>query len=158
MRAILMFHNQVRDKVTRQCPQTTTFEEKGELKRIRTDFLKTGARSFIVAEDTVPTTPRASLSGSFLQTLPECMVYTPLKGHSLSLSGSFLQTLPECMVYTPLKGHSLSLSGSFLQTLPECMVYTPLKGHSLSPRSCPVTLSAPPERFLVLILKFVEAT
>ena len=24
----------VRDKVTRQCPQTTTFEEKGELKRI----------------------------------------------------------------------------------------------------------------------------
>ena len=26
----------VRDKVTRQCPQTTTFEEKGELKRIRT--------------------------------------------------------------------------------------------------------------------------
>ena len=26
----------VRDKVTRQCPQTTTFEEKGELKRIQT--------------------------------------------------------------------------------------------------------------------------
>ena len=25
----------VRDKVTRQCPQTTTFEEKGEPKRIR---------------------------------------------------------------------------------------------------------------------------
>ena len=25
-----------RDKVTKQCPQTTTFEEKGELKRIRT--------------------------------------------------------------------------------------------------------------------------
>ena len=24
----------VRDKVTRQCPQTTTFEDKGELKRI----------------------------------------------------------------------------------------------------------------------------
>ena len=24
----------VRDKVTRQCPQTTTFEEKGELKQI----------------------------------------------------------------------------------------------------------------------------
>ena len=28
----------VRDKVTRQCPQTTTFEEKGELKRIRTEI------------------------------------------------------------------------------------------------------------------------
>ena len=27
----------VRDKVTRQCPQTTTFEEKGLLKRIRTE-------------------------------------------------------------------------------------------------------------------------
>ena len=27
----------VRDKVTRQCPQTTTFEEKGEPKRYRTE-------------------------------------------------------------------------------------------------------------------------
>ena len=27
----------VRDKVTRQCPQTTTFQEKGEPKRIRTE-------------------------------------------------------------------------------------------------------------------------
>ena len=27
----------VTDKVTRQCPQTTTFEEKGEPKRIRAD-------------------------------------------------------------------------------------------------------------------------
>ena len=27
----------VRDKVTSQCPQTTTFEEKGEPKRIRTE-------------------------------------------------------------------------------------------------------------------------
>ena len=27
----------VRDKVTRQCPQTTTFEDKGEPKRIRTE-------------------------------------------------------------------------------------------------------------------------
>ena len=29
----------VRDKVTRQCPQTTTFEEKGEQKRIRTEVI-----------------------------------------------------------------------------------------------------------------------
>ena len=29
----------VRDKVTSQCPQTTTFEEKGEPKRIRTEVL-----------------------------------------------------------------------------------------------------------------------
>ena len=29
----------VRDKVTRKCPQTTTFEEKGELKRYRTEVL-----------------------------------------------------------------------------------------------------------------------
>ena len=29
----------VKDKVTRQCPQTTAFEEKGEPKQIRTEFL-----------------------------------------------------------------------------------------------------------------------
>ena len=29
----------VRDKVTRPCPQTTTFEEKGEPKRYRTEVL-----------------------------------------------------------------------------------------------------------------------
>ena len=28
----------VGDRVTRQCPQTTTFEEKGEPKRIRTEI------------------------------------------------------------------------------------------------------------------------
>ena len=33
MRAILI----VRDKVTRQCPQSTTFEEKGKPKQIRTE-------------------------------------------------------------------------------------------------------------------------
>ena len=32
MRALI-----VRDKVSRQCPQTTTFEEKGEPKQIRTE-------------------------------------------------------------------------------------------------------------------------
>ena len=39
MRAILMFHNIVKDKVTRQCLQTTTFEEKGKPKQIRTEVL-----------------------------------------------------------------------------------------------------------------------
>ena len=29
----------VRDKVTRQCPQTTTFEENGEPKQYRTEVL-----------------------------------------------------------------------------------------------------------------------
>ena len=29
----------VKDKVTRQCPQTTTFEEKGEPKRYRTEVI-----------------------------------------------------------------------------------------------------------------------
>ena len=37
MKAILMFQKEVRDKVTRQCPQTAMFEEKGEPKRIRTE-------------------------------------------------------------------------------------------------------------------------
>ena len=32
-------HFNVRDKVTRQCPQTTTFEEKGEPKQIGTKVL-----------------------------------------------------------------------------------------------------------------------
>ena len=39
MRAILMFQLEVMDKVTRQYPQTTTFEEKGEPKRYRTELL-----------------------------------------------------------------------------------------------------------------------
>ena len=39
MTAILMFHNIVRDKVTRQCSQTTTFDEKGEPKRNRIEVL-----------------------------------------------------------------------------------------------------------------------
>ena len=38
MWAILVFHSFiVKDTVTRQCPQTTTFEAKGEPKRIRTE-------------------------------------------------------------------------------------------------------------------------
>ena len=36
MRAILMFHK-MRDKVTRQCPQTTAFEVKGQTKQILTE-------------------------------------------------------------------------------------------------------------------------
>ena len=40
MRAILMFQYEVMDKVTRQCPQTTTFfEEKAEPERYRTEVL-----------------------------------------------------------------------------------------------------------------------
>ena len=34
----------VRDKVIRQCPQTTIFEEKGEPKRVRTEVLLLTAR------------------------------------------------------------------------------------------------------------------
>ena len=39
MGAILMFQWEVVDKVTRQCPQTTTFEEKGQPTQIRTKVL-----------------------------------------------------------------------------------------------------------------------
>ena len=39
MRAILIFLLIVRDKVTKQCLQTTTFEEKGQPKRYRTEVL-----------------------------------------------------------------------------------------------------------------------
>ena len=63
-----------------------------------------------------------------------------------SLSGTFLQTLPDLV--TPLKGYSTlraSLSSRFLQPLPDLV--TPLKEQSLSLRSCPPTRSAPSERF-----------
>ena len=36
----------VRDKVTRPCPQTTTFEEKGEPKRYRTEVLPAYQRAY----------------------------------------------------------------------------------------------------------------
>ena len=36
----------VRDRVTRQCPQTTIFEEKGEPKRIRTKVSLLTSRTF----------------------------------------------------------------------------------------------------------------
>ena len=39
MGTILMFYNCEGAKVTRQCPQTTTFEDKGEPKQIRTEVL-----------------------------------------------------------------------------------------------------------------------
>ena len=38
----------VRDKVTRQCPRTTTFEEKGDPKRIRTEVPLSVAESIDV--------------------------------------------------------------------------------------------------------------
>ena len=37
IRAIFNVSLTVRDRVTKQCPQATTFEEKGEPKRIRTE-------------------------------------------------------------------------------------------------------------------------
>ena len=40
MRAILMFQQEVMEKVTRQCPQNNNlFEENGETKRYRTEVL-----------------------------------------------------------------------------------------------------------------------
>ena len=44
---------QKRDKVTRQCPQTTTFQEKGEPKQIRTEVLPLTARPNRLTEDSV---------------------------------------------------------------------------------------------------------
>ena len=66
-----------------------------------------------------------------------------------SLSGTFLQTLPDLV--TPLKGHSTlrtPLSGTCLLLKEVCR--KPLFGvwgHSSSPRSCPATRPAPSERF-----------
>ena len=48
MRAILMFSLIVSDEVTKRCPQTTTFEEKGDPKRIRTEVPLSVAESIDV--------------------------------------------------------------------------------------------------------------
>jgi len=78
----------VRDKVTRQCPQTTTSEEKEEprLRSPKKVFIGTQmvyfAGLFVFNRPPRRPTLRASLSGIFLQTLPDLV--TPLKGHSLS--------------------------------------------------------------------------
>ena len=52
-----------RDEVTRQCPQTTTFEEKGEPKRIRTEALP-------LTSLTPCLTPRANRLTTFFLHLP----------------------------------------------------------------------------------------
>ena len=44
-----MFHLIVRDRATRQRPQTTTFEEKGEPKRIQSEAQPAHIRPFSVA-------------------------------------------------------------------------------------------------------------
>ena len=48
----------VRDKVTRQCPQATTFEERGEPKRNRTEVLLLNSlTSYRQAKSAHPATP-----------------------------------------------------------------------------------------------------
>ena len=51
MRSMLVFHNYEGHnyKVTRQCPQTTTFEEKGEPQQIRTEVPLLTARPIRLA-------------------------------------------------------------------------------------------------------------
>ena len=88
-------------------------------------------------------TLRASLSGTFLQTLPDLV--TSLKGHSFSPRSCpphAVSALRKVWVLITLRA---SLSNTFLQTLPDLV--TPLKGHSLFPRSWPPTRSTPSARF-----------
>ena len=78
-------------------------------------------------------TLRASLSATFLQTLPDLV--TPLKGHSLSPPEGALIFISAWRgtLYLRLKGHSLSpLKGHSLSPLKGHSL-SPLKGHSLSP-------------------------
>ena len=64
MRAILNVSLIVRDKVTSQCPQTRTFEEKGEPKRIRTELpLLTSLTPYRWAK------PTKGLAGPCLETI-----------------------------------------------------------------------------------------
>ena len=65
MRAILVFQLIVRDKVTRQCPQATTFEERGEPKIVRTEFpLLTSLMPYRYAKPT-HTAPELALTFDF---------------------------------------------------------------------------------------------
>ena len=113
--------------------------------------------SFPAPSSTVTHTLRASHSGTFLHshshTPSIAFRHLPPQSFTLraSLSGTFLHSHSHSEHRFPAPSstvtHTLraSISGTLLQTLLELV--TPLKGHSLSPRGCPLTLSAPSERF-----------
>ena len=62
----------VRDKVKRQCPQTTTFEEKGEPKPIRTEVLPITS---------LPTALPLGQTGSHMEVGGKEIIYLPLHCH-----------------------------------------------------------------------------
>ena len=64
----------VRDKVTSQCPQTTTFEEKGEPKRYRTEVLRLPAYRLTARPN--------RLSGELSPTAPQ---FKPGTGQNVAL-------------------------------------------------------------------------
>ena len=87
-------------------------------------------------------TLRASLSSTFLQTLPDLV--TPLKGTL------YLRAAVHRRGQRPPKGsgtnHTPSIAFRHLPPNSARFSYA-TEGHSLSPRSCPPTRSAPSERF-----------
>ena len=69
----------VRDKVTRQCPQTATFEEKGEPKRIRTEHCYSACLLFTLS---VPSVSQANSKHWFTTLLPPT---TAIIGYAIGL-------------------------------------------------------------------------
>ena len=91
----------VKDKVTRQCPQTTTFEEKGELKRIRTEVPLLISLS-LTARPNRLTITRHSRRFAFIS----------LRGHIQKYSGCFSQIV-FCAVQLPVGFHSVTLNAFY---------------------------------------------
>ena len=169
----------MREKVTRQCPQTTIFKEKGEPKRIWTEHPLLASltawpnrltSSIHVASvrinlprlrspHTVQELCESRGGRPGLSVLTSLLVSVDVKNYWTALR-HWSQLVPNMSVNwhlrTDTKQHFIHhlttlraspLSGTFLQTRPELV--TPLwRGtRSLSPRSCPLTLSAPSDRF-----------
>ena len=107
------------DKVTGQCPQTTTF-----LKRRAEAVSNRGPSAY--QSNTLPLGQTGSRKEYPFSGVPK--------------SGRVWRKVPESDARSVITLRA-SLSGTFLQILPELL--TPLKGHSLSPRSCPATRQRP---------------
>ena len=148
----------VRDKVARQCQQTTTFEEKAEPKRNRTEvpLLSTltiyrEAKPAHCLSDLFSIHPHPKgglMSPSCVTCYLRAIIWLPrwvrqivVSVIFLCLSCSFPDHSSGKLSILTLQG---SLSGTVLQTLQ--LLVTPLKCHSLSRHICRLKMSEPSER------------
>ena len=137
----------VRDKVSGQCPQTTTFEEKGELKRIRTEVpLLTSLTLYRWAKPAHTAGPTQHLlfltiEVSVLSSKPRLFFHLTIRNPNLAfphLSFNLCHNwLRHCRSILPLVyvtiGYIIA-GASFLQSLSQLV--TSQQGHFLAPRIC----------------------